>query len=460
MKKSIIICMVGVAAMMSSCRIYKSYERPEDLVTDGLYRDPMSATDTLNAEAGETFGDLPWREVFSDTQLQALIEQALENNADIRSAELTVEQAQASLMSARLSYLPSLSLTPQGTYNHAMSTDVWTYSVPVAASWQIDLFGQLLNPHRKAKVTYQQAQYYQQAVQTNIISAVANIYYTLLMLDRQYEISSATADLMKRTVETMEAMKDAGMTNSAAVEQSRTGYAQVVASLSDIKQNIREIENSLCLILNVPGQEIPRTKFDDQQLPTNFITGVPVQMLSNRPDVRAAEMSLAACYYDTNSARAAFFPQLTITGQESWTNNLGQVVNPGKFMTTLMAGLTQPLFAKGRLAANLKAAKANEEKAKLTFQTALLKAGNEVSNALYQYQMNTEKSESRKIQVASAKKASEDTAELFQLGTSTYLEVLSAQQSYLSAQLSEVTDTFDRMQAVINLYAALGGGKE
>ena len=171
-------------------------------------------------------------------------------------------------------------------------------------------------------------------------------------------------------------------------------------------------------------------------------------------------MSLAACYYDTNSARAAFFPQLTINGQESWTNNLGQIINPGKFMTTLMAGITQPLFARGRLIAGLKVAKANEEKAKLTFQTTLLSAGNEVSNALYQYQMNTEKAESRKIQVASAKKASDDTAELFQLGNSSYLEVLSAQQSYLSAQLNEVSDTYDRMQAVINLYAALGGGKE
>ena len=460
MKKSIIICMVGLATMMSSCRIYKAYERPEDLVTDGLYRDPLSDTDTLIAEAGQTFGDLAWREVFTDSQLQALIEQALENNADIRSAQLTVEQAQANLTAARLSYLPSLTLTPQGTFNHAMGNDVWTYSVPVAASWQIDLFGQLLNPNRKAKVSYQQAQYYQQAVQTNIIAAVANLYYTLLMLDRQYQISEETVGLIGRTVETMEAMQEAGLTTSAAVEQSRTGYAQVVASLSGIKQSIREMENSLCLILNVPGQQIPRTTLDEQQLPTSFLTGVPVQMLANRPDVKAAEMSLAACYYDTNGARAAFFPQRTITGQEAWTNNLGQVVNPGKFMTTLMAGITQPLFARGKLIANLKAAKANEEKAKLTFQTALLKAGNEVSNALYQYQMNTEKSESRKIQVASAKKASEDTADLFQLGNSSYLEVLSAQQAYLSSQLSEVTDTYERMQAVINLYAALGGGKE
>lgn len=459
MKKSIIICMVGVAVMMSSCRIYKSYERPDDLVTDGLYRDPLSDTDTLIAVAGETFGDVPWREVFTDTQLQALIEQALENNADIRSAQLTIEQAQAALTSARLSYLPSLALNPQGTYNHAMGTDVWTYSVPVAASWQIDLFGQLLNPNRKAKVTYEQAQYYEQAVKANIISAVANMYYTLLMLDRQLEISIATADLLKRTVETIEAFQEAGLTNGAALEQSRAGYSQVLASLPAIKQTIRETENSLCLILNVPGQEIPRTTLDAQQLPASFQTGIPAQMLSNRPDVRAAEMSLAACYYDTNTARAAFYPQLTISGQEAWTNNLGQVVNPGKFMTTLMAGITQPLFAKGKLIANLKAAKANEEKAKLTFQTTLLKAGNEVSNALFKYQMNTEKSVSRKEQVESARKASEYTADLFELGTASYLEVLTAQQTYLTAQLSEVSDTYDRMQAVISLYTALGGGK-
>lgn len=459
MKKSIIICMVGAAVLMSSCRIYKSYERPDDLVTDGLYRDPISATDTLNAVAGPTFGDVPWREVFTDTQLQALIDQALENNADIRSAQLTIEQAQAALMSARLAYLPSLALNPQGTYNHAMSTDVWTYSVPVAASWQVDLFGQLLNPNRKAKVTYEQAQYYEQAVKANIIAAVANLYYTLLMLDRQLEISTETAGLLKRTVETIEAFQEAGLTNGAALEQARAGYAQVLASLPAIKQTIRETENSLCLILNVPGQEIPRTTLDDQQLPTSFETGVPVQLLSNRPDVKAAEMSLAACYYDTNSARAAFYPQLTISGQEAWTNNLGQVVNPGKFMTTLMAGITQPLFARGKLIAGLKAAKANEEKAKLTFQTTLLKAGNEVSNALYKYQMNTEKSVSRKEQVESARKASEYTADLFELGTASYLEVLTAQQTYLTAQLSEVTDTYDRMQAVISLYTALGGGK-
>ena len=460
MKKSIIICMVGVAVMMSSCRIYKAYERPEDLVTDGIYRDPLSDTDTLNAVAGATFGDMPWREVFTDTQLQAIIEQALENNADIRSAQLTVEQAHASLTAARLAYLPSLSLTPQGTFNYAMHTSAWTYSVPVAASWQIDLFGQLLNPNRKAKVTYEQAQYYEQAVKANIISAVANLYYTLLMLDRQFEISKETADLLKRSVETIEAFQEAGLANGAALEQSRAAYAQVMASLPAIKQTIRETENSLCLILNVPGQEIPRTTFGAQQLPTNFETGVPVQMLSNRPDVKAAEMSLAACYYDTNSARAAFYPQLNISGQEAWTNNLGQIVNPGKFMTTLMASITQPLFAKGKLIAGLKAAKANEEKAKLTFQTTLLKAGNEVSNALYKYQISTEKSVSRKEQVESARKASEFTTDLFELGTASYLEVLTAQQSYLTAQLSEVTDTYDRMQAVISLYTALGGGKE
>lgn len=447
-----------MAATLSGCHIYKAYETPDDISTSEQYRVDALAS----ADDGSNFGDVPWREVFTDPQLQTYIEKALENNADVRTAALTVEQAQAALMSARLSYLPNFSLNPQGTissFNHQKATQA--YSLPVTASWQVDLFGQLLNPHRKAKVSFRQAQYYQQAVQTNIISATANMYYTMLMLDRQLAISDETCGLLEKTVTTMEAMKDAGMTNSAAIEQSRTSYAQVKASLSDIKQSIRETENAFCLLLNEPAHEIERGKFESQQLPDNFNVGIPVQLLSNRPDVKAAEMSLAACYYDTNSARAAFYPQVTINGQVGWTNNAGIIVNPGKLLASVVGSLTQPLFYRGKLVAGLKQAKAAEEKAKIQFQTSLLSASNEVSNALYQYQMNTEKSASRKIQVESARKASYDTQELFQLGTSTsYLEVLSAQSAYLSAQLAEVNDTFDRMQATISLYQALGGGRE
>ena len=456
MKKQIITLMCATA-LLSSCHIYKSYDRPEDITAAGLYRDTTAVNDTLAADTAN-FGNLPWREVFTDPQLQALIEQALANNPDLRSAALNVKKAEAALMSARLAYAPTLALSPQGTVRATQ-----TYSLPVTASWQIDLFGQILNPKRGAQVSLKQTQFYEQAVQTQVIANVANMYYTLLMLDRQLQITESTAEILKKNVETVEAMKDAGIynTTSAGVEQTRAAYAQVLASLPGMRQSIRETENALCLMLNQPAQEIERGVLENQQLPTEFSAGIPLQLLSNRPDVKAAEMSLAASYYDTNSARAAFYPQITLSGSAGWTNSAGSaIVNPGKLLASAIGSLTQPLFYRGANIARLKQAKAQEEQSKIQFQTTLLKAGNEVSNALYQYQMTSEKAISREIQVNSARKAAEDTKELFNLGTSTYLEVLSAEQSYLSAQTSEVSDTFDRMQAVISLYQALGGGRK
>ena len=462
MKGTKIITLMCATALLSSCHIYTAYDRPEDITTEGLYRD-TALVNTAVANDTASFGNVPWREVFTDPQLQAYIEQALANNADLRTAMLSVESAQAALLSARLAYLPQLSLSPQGTLTNWNKGEMTTktYNIPVSASWQIDLFGQILNPKRAAQVSLKQAQYNQQAVQTQLIANVANIYYTLLMLDRQLEITENTAEVLKDYVETMQAMYDYGNVNSAAIEQSRSAYAQVVASLSDLRQSLTETENAFCLILNEPAHAIERGVLENQVLPSEFSVGVPIQLLSNRPDVKAAEMALAACYYNTNSARAAFYPQITLSGTAGWTNSSGAgIVNPGKLLANLIGSLTQPLFYRGANIARLRQAKAQEEQAKIGFQTTLLNAGNEVSNALALYQNTVAKVNSRTMQVNSARKAAEDTKELFNLGTSTYLEVLTAQQSYLSAQLSEVSDTYSQMQAVINLYQALGGGRE
>ena len=462
MKKQI-IGMLCATALLSSCHIYKSYDRPKDIEASGLYRDTVSVADTLVSDTAN-FGNLPWREVFTDPQLQALIEQGLTHNTDLLTAALKVKEAQASLMSARLAYAPSLGLSPQGTISsfdkHAATK---TYSLPATASWEIDLFGKLLNAKRGAQVALLQTKAYRQAVQTQIISGIANTYYTLLMLDRQLDITEQTADIMKRNVETMQAMKDAAMfnTTSAGVEQSKAAYAQVVASIPDIEQSIRETENALSTFLGEAPHAIKRGVLEAQALPEELSAGIPLQLLSNRPDVKAAEMSLASCYYNTNSARAAFYPQITLSGSAGWTNSAGSaIINPGKLLASAIGSLTQPLFYRGTNIARLKAAKAQEEQAKLSFQQTLYNAGSEVSNALSLYQNTSKKAESRQMQVESAKKASEDTKELFNLGTSTYLEVLSAQQSYLSAQISQVSDCFDKMQAVVSLYQALGGGRE
>lgn len=460
MKKQI-IGMMCATAMMSSCHIYKAYDRPESIDASGIYRDPVSAVDTLAADT-MNMGNLPWQEVFRDAKLQSLIEEGLANNVDMQAAILRVEEAKVMLTSARLSYLPSINLAPQGTLSSFDGSKTSkTYQLPVAASWEIDLFAKLLNANRNQKAAYLQSKYAQQAVRSQLICGIANIYYSLLMLDRQVEITTETSAIYKENIRVMEAMKIAGMTTEAAVAQMRAASHQVEASLMDLKRQVRETENSLAVLLAKAPQTIERSTLDEQVMPEELTAGVPLQLLENRPDVKVAEMTLASAYYTTNQARAAFYPGLNITGTAGWTNNTGaMVVNPGKVLLTAIGSLTQPIFNNGKLIANLKVSKAEEKIAQMNYQQAILKAGQEVSDALFLYETQNKKLQEDKGQVEQLDKAVTYTKALFQSGDATYLEILTAQQSLLSAQLSEVADNFQRMQAVINLYSALGGGRE
>ena len=460
MKKQI-IGMMCLAAMMSSCHIYKAYDRPETIDASGVYRDPASATDTLAADTAN-MGNLPWKEIFRDAKLQALIEEGLANNVDMQAAALRVQEAKVMLTAAKLSYLPSINLAPQGsTTSMGGGNYVKAYQLPVSASWEIDLFGKILNTKRGQKVAYEQSQYAEQAVRSQIICGIANVYYSLLMLDRQVEITTETAAIYKENVRVMEAMKIAGMTTEAAVAQMRAASHQVEASLMDLKRQVRETENSLAVLLAKAPQTIERSTLDEQVMPEELAAGVPMQLLENRPDVKMAEMTLAAAYYTTNSARAAFYPGLNITGLAGWTNGSGvTVANPGEFMLQALASLAQPIFNNGKLIANLKVSKAEEKIAQMNYQQTILEAGKEVSDALFLYDTADKKLSEHQAQVSEMQKAVEMNNDLFQAGKATYLEIITAQQSLLSAQLNEVSDTFQRMQAVINLYSAVGGGRE
>ena len=460
MKIQTIIYPLCMAALLGSCHIYKPYSRPE-VDTQGLYRDPVSVNDTLVSDT-VNMANLPWEKVFTDPQLQVLIRLGLERNTDLQTAMLQVKEAQASLMTSRLSYLPSLTLAPQGgVSSFDRMKGSWSWSLPVSASWELDLFGKILNTKRAAKAALLRSEAYRQAVQTQVVAAIANYYYTLLMLDKQLQITEETAVLWGENVETMKAMKEAAMVNEAGVVQSEANYYMVLASISDLKNQIRETENALSLLLRQAPQKIERGKLEDQQLPTILHTGVPVQLLSNRPDVKAAEMALAGTYYNANEARAAFYPGLNMTATAGWTNGSGITVsNPGQFMFQALASLAQPIFNNGKLMANLKVSKAEEKIAQMNYQQAILQAGKEVSDALHLYDATNKMLVQDKEQIAQLEKAVEYTKALFQSAESTYLEILSAQQSLLSAQLTEVSDNVQRMQAVINLYSAVGGGRE
>lgn len=446
--------------LLSSCGIYTTYERPSDINTDGLYGQDLNeeavAVDTAS------IASLSWRELFTDSHLQTLIEHALQSNTDLLSAQQRIKEAEATLSSAKLAYLPSFMLTPQGgvsSFNKSKGS--WTYTGIASASWEIDIFGKLTNAKRRSKALYLQSLEYEQAVSTSLIANVANLYYTLLMLDEQYRISEETAVNWRESVRAMRAMMAAGMTNEASVSQSEANCRQVEASLLDLKQQIKEVENSLSILLGeVPGG-IERGHLAGQDFPEELTVGVPLQLLSRRPDVKSAELSLASAFYSTNAARSAFYPSITLSGTAGWTNSAGNmIINPGKLLLSAVGALTQPLFNKGLNIAQLKIAKAQQEEAKLAFQQALLNAGSEVNNALTQVQTARGKTELRTGQITSLENAVRSTQLLMQHGTSTYLEVLTAQQSLLSAQLTQVADRFDEIQGIINLYQALGGGRD
>ena len=453
--------MVSAAALMSSCGIYNKYERPEVNV-EGIVRDVTSNTDTLAVTDTTSFGNLPWRSVFTDPQLQTLIEQGLAHNTDLLNAALNVKMVEAQLMAAKLAFVPSFTFAPTGTITSWDGNKTTkTYSLPINASWSIDLFGNLLNQKRSAQMALLATRDYQLVVKTNLIANIANMYYTLLMLDKQLEIVDNMTGLTKDTWDMMKLQKDLNMAKETSVQSAEANYYSVLAQATELKRQIRETENSLSLLLGQPAQTIARGKIENQSLPTDLSTGVSIQMLNNRPDVHYAEMTLAQCFYDTQAARSKFYPNISISGSGAFTNNSGGgIVNPGKWLLQAIGSLVQPIFQNGQLVAGLKVAKAQQEQAYNTWQNAVLAAGSEVSNALVLYNSSNEKSKLEQKQIESLTKNVEYTKDLFSMGSSTYLEVITAQQSLLNAELSKVQDDFYKMQAVVNLYYALGGGRD
>lgn len=450
-----IILLTTATALLSSCGIYTKYHA-ETTTPDNLYGEEVATDDTSN------LGDVDWRTLFTDPFLQQLIEQGLQSNTDYLSAELRVEEAKATLMSARLAFLPSFALAPQGTvssFDKQKATQ--TYQLPVTASWELDVFGNLRNAKQRAKALYAQSEDYRQAVRSQLISGIANTYYTLLMLDEQLSLTQETEQAWQETVRSARALMNAGQYNEAGVSQMEATLYSVQTSVLDLKEQINQVENSLSLLLAETPRHHERGTLAGQRLEADLSVGIPVQLLSNRPDVRSAENALAAAFYGTNQARSAFYPSITLSGSAGWTNSAGSmIINPGKFVASAVASLTQPLFAQGKLIAQYRIAKAQQEEASLSFQQTLLKAGSEVNDALTACQTSREKTALFEQQIASLEKALKSTTLLMEYGTTNYLEVLTARQTLLNARLSQTANRFTEIQSVVTLYQALGGGRE
>lgn len=457
MKKLIILYCISAWVGLGACSVYKSYERPDMPVVDSLYRQAAATSADTTSIAS-----LSWRELFTDPKLQALIETGLQNNTDLNIARLKVTEAEATLMTSRLAYLPSISFEPSGTLRsvdgNAMTK---SYDIAASASWEVDIFGKLTNAKRGAKAALEQSEAYRQAVQTQLIATIANSYYSLLMLDAQLDISERTAANWGENVRAMKALKAAGDATELAVAQSEASKLSVDASIASLRQQIDQMENTLTALLGIAPQKIDRTTIGEQRFPAELAAGVPLQLLQRRPDVRQSEAALAQAFYATNAARAAFYPSITLSGSAGWTNAAGAAItNPGQWLFTAVGSLVQPLFNRGKNIANLRIAKAQQEEALLSFRQSLLDAGTDVNNALIQWQTARQRQQIDQQQILSLESTVRSSELLMQYSSQNYLEVLTARQTLLQAELTAVSDRFDEIQGVINLYHALGGGAE
>ena len=443
--------------MLSGCGIYSTYKRPDSVAApDSLYRlpDGEAASDTLS------LASLSWRELFADKCLQKLIDTALVHNADLATARLKVDEAEALLMTSRLAYLPSVSLTPQGSLSStAGAKPVKTYNLAVSADWELDIFGKLRNNKRGAQAALEQSEAYRQAVQTQLVASVANSYYSLLMLDEQLDIALRTSDTWSENVRTMQALKMAGQTTEMAVAQTEAAKLAVDASVAELRSQIAQMENSISVLVGTMPGTVERTTLDAQHFPDTLAAGVPLQLLSRRPDIRQSEAALAVAFYAENAARSAFYPSITLSGSAGWTNAAGAAVtNPGQWLLSAVGSLVQPLFNRGVNVANLRIAEAQQKQALVAFQQSLLQAGADVNDALVQWQTARQRIQLDSLQAKRLSSALKSAELLMQYSSQNYLEVLTARQDLLEAELSLAESRFDEIQGVINLYHALGGG--
>lgn len=443
MKKIVLI--LSIATLFTSCSIYKKYSRPEEISTNNLYG---------NIERGDTItmADVSWRDFFTDKHLQGYIEQGLKNNIDMRLAAERVSQAELALQSARLAFIPSFSFEPSASVSLSPQSAQYAYTLPVKASWEIDIMARNINAKRRAEASLEYNKLYRRSVQTALVAAIANNYYTLLMLDAQLRISRSTSASWKENVRTMKAMKEAGMTNAASISQTEANSCSIDASLYDLEYKLVQAQNAFALLLGVTPQEFPRSELNGVDFKQELFVGVPAQLLSRRPDVQQAEYNLMLAFYNTNIAHANLYPSLTITGDGALKGF------PTSWAFSFLAKLVQPIFNAGKNRANYKIAQSQQREALLNFEHKLLEAGSEVNTALAQCRSARSKTDLRIRQIENLSQAVYSTRQLMSHSEATYLEVLTAQQSLLSARLLQVSDRFEGIQGVINLYRALGGG--
>ena len=445
MKRYIVLILVGML-LLPGCSLYKKYES-DATVQEDIMGDVVDSQDTTS------IGDIDWHNIFTDPLLQQLIETALANNTDMRTTQLTIEQAQNSLKAAKWGYAPTFAFAPQATFTYQGGNNSNSVLIPVTASWQLGIFGQTRSQIRKAKSQVAYYEDYRQAMQVSLAANVANTYYLLVMLDHELELAEYFEGLYEESYTSTQALYQAGIYKSPAVYQMEASLEEVRTEIVDLRNSIITTEAVLCLLLTEPPHHIERAAFGDFQMPEQIHVGLPARLLDARPDVRMAERNMEIAYYGTQQAKQDFYPDINISGLVGY----GGTVDALDFIAQVVGSLTQPIFQGGQLRAQVRNAKKEQEKAELEFVQTLYNAGSEVYQYLHECQAAEDKAEHIEIRVNALQEAYSATTDLMDNGTTTYLEVLTAQESLLSAEFTLVQNRYEMIQALINLYSALGG---
>lgn len=465
MKKNIII--ISLAALsLTGCGVMKNYDREKVAHTidvENLYGDAQSG-DSLG------LGDLKWRELFTDPSLQTLIERVLAQNTDIKNADLTIQQVGHALNAAKWAFAPSISLTANGSVSkmwdpyerpsYSNQPNTKPYNIGMTLGWQQVNLLQLRNAKKGAEMNLEQARAAKQAVQASLVSHTATMYYTLAQLDAQLVLMEQTKANWAEYLKMQKLLMDAGQANAAAVSSIEATYWSISQSIVTIKDNIRILENQMSTLLNESSVKISRTSLGSFQTPNLISTGAPMSILSRRPDVRIAEMTLASAFYSVNQAKSAFYPSLTLSATGTFTNGSQANINPGAFIGQAIAGLAQPIFQNGKIVANLKISKAQMEIAANDFTNTVISAGNEVNTAMLKVKSAEELREMINNQVNALNTAYDATKKLFAGSSANYLNVITAHNNLIQAQMTQISNRMEAINATIELYLALGGGAE
>ncbi|MEZ4969275.1 MAG: efflux transporter outer membrane subunit [Flavobacteriaceae bacterium] len=451
-----------MATTLQSCFVAKDYVRPELQETEHLYRTDNLPQDSLS------MADVSWKDMFTDPHLKQYIEEGLQNNLDIRVAMQQITAAEAYMKQGRAGYWPTLNgnasvthqeLSGNSQFGSFFDGGITQFALTADLSWEADIWGKIRSNKRAGDARYLQSVAAHQAVKTQLVSAIATTYYQLLSLDAQLEVTDQTIANRESSVQTIMALKDAGQVNQVAVDQNVAQYNSAKALKVDLEAAIFKTENTLSLLLGKPAISIARSSLNDQQLDAEIKLGVPSTLLSNRPDVIAAEYGLINAFEMTNVARSNFYPSLTLTATGGFQSlELDQWLNTNSLFATVVGGLTQPIFNQRKIRTQHEVAQAQQEQALLNFKKVLLTAGNEVSNALYAYNAETKKYEYRNNEVEALRQAEANSEELLKNGYANYLDLLTARQSALSAELNTIDNKLQQLLSIVNLYEALGGG--